>query len=104
MTERIHYPLTFASSWNVPTPSRRPACGMNKSGEITDDAAKVTCRACLRSRYGPHADEREHQAERQRERAQAKAKDKREAERTVLAHHAAELEAELTLRALARIG
>lgn len=100
---RVHYPLTFPSWWSTTGSTWRPACDA-RSGDITEDVSEVTCRPCLRSRYGPNADEMERRFERQRAAAAARAKDRREAEKVVLARHAGELEQELALRALARLG
>lgn len=86
----------FAGAW-------RPACGV-RSAEISDDVANVTCQRCLASRWGPNGADVVERQERQWDRARARARDRREAERAVLARHADELEVEVAMRALARIG
>lgn len=105
---KVHYPYTYstlAPGKGAVANTWRPACGVDgRRFEITEDVAAVTCMGCLRSCDGPNRavarDRREHQWER----ARARAKDRREAEKVVLARHAGELEEELALRALARIG
>lgn len=71
---------------------------------VTRDPAGVTCRACLGSRWGPNGEAVRERSERQWENSRRRAKDRREAELAVLARHQEELEDELALRALARLG
>lgn len=86
-------------------------CGLSSDKvERVDGEAGASCRPCIRAfrrdaetatflAGGPLPSHHE-QFDRQR----AKAKDRRDAEKVVLARHADELEDELALRALARMG
>lgn len=103
----VHYPMTIPALFGVEGVSYpdRAACSVKtKTTELSADADRVTCRRCIRSLCGPRPDEAWEERERQSERAARKAKDRREAEQAVLARHPDELEAELALRALARVG